>query len=142
MLHGPPPDRFPGGPAGLREFNERHETIEEPAPMTTLTESAAAQIRRMMKDQQKDPASVGVRLGVKPSGCSGFSYTIDFDGESADGDSVLEQHGIRLIIDAKSAPYLQDVQVDWAGGLLGSGFKFTNPQATKTCGCGESFSVN
>jgi len=98
--------------------------------MTTLTESAAAQIRRMMKDQQK------------PSGCSGFSYTIDFDGESADGDSVLEQHGIRLFIDAKSAPYLQDVQVDWAGGLLGSGFKFTNPQATKTCGCGESFSVN
>lgn len=110
--------------------------------MITLTESAAGQIRKMMAEQKLDPSAVGVRVGVKPSGCSGFSYTIDFDKGSKDGDDVSEQHGIRLVVDAGSAPYLKDVTIEWAGGLLGSGFKFTNPQATKTCGCGESFSIN
>lgn len=126
------------GPAGHSTGqidNRDHEMI-------TLTESAAKQIRKMMHEQKKDPAAVGVRLGVKPSGCSGFSYTIDFDEKSQEGDTVLSQHGIRVMIDSKSQPYLQDIQIDWAGGLLGSGFKFTNPQATKTCGCGESFSVS
>ncbi|HXI02746.1 MAG TPA: iron-sulfur cluster assembly accessory protein [Candidatus Saccharimonadales bacterium] len=110
--------------------------------MITLTESAAGQIRRMMAEQKLDPSATGVRVGVKPSGCSGFAYTIDFDKGSKDGDDVSEQHGIRLFVDAGSAPYLQGVTIEWAGGLLGSGFKFTNPQATKTCGCGESFNIN
>ena len=110
--------------------------------MIQLTESAAAQIRKMMAEQHKDPVAVGVRIGVKPSGCSGFSYTIDFDDASVEGDQVLEQHGIRVKVDPGSAPYLEGVSVDWAGGLLGSGFKFVNPKAVKTCGCGESFSVS
>ncbi len=110
--------------------------------MITLTESAAAQIRRMMVDQKLDPAGVGVRVAVKPSGCSGYSYTLDFQPQAAHGDEILDQHGIRIFLDPGSAPYLKGVQIDWAGGLLGAGFKFTNPQAAKTCGCGESFSLS
>ncbi len=110
--------------------------------MITVTESAAAQIRRMMIEQKLDPAGVGVRVAVKPSGCSGFSYTLDFQPQAAQGDEILDQHGIRIFLDPGSTPYLKDVQIDWAGGLLGAGFKFTNPQAVKTCGCGESFSVS
>lgn len=110
--------------------------------MITLSESAAAQVRRMMADQQLDPESTGLRVAVKPSGCSGFSYTLDFQPEASEGDAVLQQHGIRIFLDSGSTPYLNGVQIDWAGGLLGAGFKFTNPQAVKTCGCGESFNVS
>jgi iron-sulfur cluster assembly protein len=109
--------------------------------MISLTDSAAAQIRKMMSEQKLDSAEVGIRVGVKPSGCSGFSYTIDFEREGSEADQVFEQHGIRLYLSTDSAPYLQGTQIDWQGGLLGTGFKFTNPQSTKTCGCGESFSV-
>ncbi|MCI0546639.1 MAG: iron-sulfur cluster assembly accessory protein [Candidatus Rokubacteria bacterium] len=110
--------------------------------MITLSETAAEQIRKMMSEQKLDPAGTGVRVGVKPSGCSGFSYTLDFQPQPAEGDQVLTLHGLRIFLDSGSAPYLQGVLIDWAGGLLGAGFRFSNPQATKTCGCGESFSVS
>lgn len=108
--------------------------------MIALTEKAAVQIRRMMADQKLSPGATGVRVGVKPSGCSGLAYSIDFETTARDGDDVSEQHGLRVYLDAESAPYLEGTTVDWNGGLLGAGFRFSNPQAKKTCGCGESFS--
>jgi iron-sulfur cluster assembly protein len=109
--------------------------------MIEVTEGAATQIRRMMSEQKLDPAAVGVRVGVKASGCSGMSYTIDFETEARADDAVSEQHGLKIFMDSQSAPYLDGTRIDWNGGLLGSGFKFHNPQATRSCGCGESFSV-
>lgn len=109
--------------------------------MIDVTEKAAEQIRRMMKEQSLDTATVGVRVGVKPAGCSGLTYAIDFEHQGREGDQILSFHGLRFYVDASSAPYLEEVRIDWNGGLLGSGFKFSNPNATRTCGCGESFSV-
>jgi len=109
--------------------------------MIALTENAATQIRRMMNEQKLSPSDSGVRFGVKPAGCSGLSYTMDFDTLAKEGDQVATQHGIRIIIDAGAAPYLEGTEIDWKGGLLGAGFQFRNPNATRSCGCGESFSV-
>ena len=109
--------------------------------MIALTQNAAAQILRMMSEQKLSPAESGVRFGVKPAGCSGLSYTMDFDAAPKDGDQVATQHGIRIVVDAAAAPYLEGTEIDWKGGLLGAGFQFRNPNATRSCGCGESFSV-
>jgi iron-sulfur cluster assembly protein len=109
--------------------------------MISVTEEAAKQVRRMMDEQKLDSATHGIRIGVVPSGCSGMSYKLDFESGSKDDDQIVEAHGIKVYLDPKSAPYLENVQVDWNGGLLGAGFKFNNPQAQRTCGCGESFSV-
>ncbi len=109
--------------------------------MLAITDKAAVQIRRMMSDQKLTPEMIGVRVGVKPSGCSGLSYTLDFDDSVKEGDQVVESHGIRIYLDPGAAPYLEGTQIDWKDGLLGSGFQFINPQARRTCGCGESFSV-
>lgn len=92
-----------------------------------------------MRDQGLEQAAL--RVGVKPSGCSGLEYVLDVAGQPGPGDEVFEVEGLRLVIDAQSVPYLQDIRLDWGDGLLGSGFKFTNPNASKTCGCGKSFSV-
>jgi iron-sulfur cluster assembly protein len=109
--------------------------------MINMTERAAAQVRRMMAESRLDERSTGIRVGVKPAGCSGMAYTLDFETQARDGDQVLEQHGIKIYLDPASAPYLEGTSVDWKGGLLESGFRFVNPQAARTCGCGESFSV-
>lgn len=82
-----------------------------------------------------------LRVGVKPSGCSGLEYVMDFSTEPRPEDQVLEFSGLKVLIDANSAEYLQEIRLDWGEGLLGSGFKFSNPNASKTCGCGKSFSV-
>lgn len=82
----------------------------------------------------------GVRLGVKGGGCSGFSYVLEFDNPR-EGDKVLEQEGIEFYMDRKSAIYLKGILLDYRSGLKGKGFVFQNPNATSTCGCGESFSV-
>jgi len=109
--------------------------------MIQLTEQAAQQIRRMMTDQKLTPAEVGVRIGVKPAGCSGLAYSIDFDTATKEGDQIATFHGIRVFVDAAAVTYLDGTEIDWKGGLLGAGFQFRNPNAVKSCGCGESFSV-
>jgi iron-sulfur cluster assembly protein len=109
--------------------------------MIALTERAAEQIRRMLKDQKLTPEESGIRIGVKPAGCSGLTYTLDFESEARDGDQIATFHGVKVFVDAGAAPYLEGTEVDWKGGLLGAGFQFRNPNATKSCGCGESFSV-
>lgn len=104
----------------------------------TATESAIAQLKRLLADEAN--AVKGVRMAVKGGGCSGLSYVLDFD-KKRDGDNELEQDGIRFFMDRKSTIYLKGIVLDYKEGLQGKGFVFQNPNASSTCGCGESFSV-
>jgi iron-sulfur cluster assembly protein len=108
-------------------------------PVVTLSESAMKEVKRLMNVQGLTEG--GLRLGVKGGGCSGLSYTINFDEKIGEYDSVYDIDGIKVIVDAKSAIYLQGTQLDFQKDLMGGAFKFVNPNADKTCGCGESFSA-
>lgn len=108
--------------------------------MIQLTERAAKEVRRIFEEQNLPEATV-LRVGVKGGGCSGFSYTLGFDDKVAETDQVSEQEGIRVACDPKSFLYLNDTTLDFEESLMGRGFRFQNPNASKTCGCGESFSV-
>ncbi len=105
----------------------------------TLSESALNEVKRLMNVQGLTEG--GLRLGVKGGGCSGLSYTINFDDKIGQYDQVYEFDGVKIIVDAKSAIYLQGTQLDFHKDLMGGSFKFVNPNAQKTCGCGESFSA-
>ena len=106
----------------------------------TITEKAAVEILRI-KAENNIPDTHGLRVGVKGGGCSGLSYVLGFDSESKKGDKILELHGLTVFVDPKSLFYLSGTQLDFSDGLNGKGFVFNNPQATKTCGCGSSFSA-
>ena len=108
--------------------------------MILLTERAVKEIRRIVQEQ-KLPDGTALRVGVKGGGCSGFSYSLGFDDTVHENDQVLETHGMRVVCDPKSFLYLNGTEVDFEESLMGRGFKFGNPNATKSCGCGESFSV-
>jgi len=103
-----------------------------------VTPEAIAQLKQLQASEGEGKA--GVRLGVKGGGCSGFSYVLEF-GDPREGDNTLEQDGVLLFMDRKSAIYLKGIVLDFRSGLKGKGFSFDNPNATSTCGCGESFSV-
>ena len=107
--------------------------------MIEITPRAVDEVRKIMKAQGLVDSAL--RVGVKPSGCSGLEYVMDFTNKPNPEDQILEFSGLRVLIDANSADYLQEIRLDWGEGLLGSGFKFSNPNASKTCGCGKSFSV-
>lgn len=109
-----------------------------PKALIRATEGAIQELKRLM---EKEPSDVnGVRLAVKGGGCSGLSYVLEF-GQQRDGDHVIEQDGIRFLMDRKSSIYLKGIVLDYKEGLNSKGFVFQNPNATSTCGCGESFSV-
>ena len=108
--------------------------------MISITERAAKELRRIVQDQQL-PETTVVRLGVKGGGCSGFSYSLGFDDTVHEDDQVAETDGFRVVCDPKSFLYLNGTQLDFEESLMGRGFKFGNPNASKTCGCGESFTV-
>jgi len=105
----------------------------------TLTDSAVRQIKTLLS--RDDRVGHGLRVSVTDGGCSGFSYKLDFDKEEKPGDTVLDYDDLRVFIDANSAPYLKGTTIDFVSGLYGGGFKFSNPNATGTCGCGTSFSA-
>jgi len=105
-----------------------------------ITERAAKELRRIVEDQ-KLPEGTVLRVGVKGGGCSGFSYSLGFDDTVHEDDQVAETDGFRVVCDPKSFLYLNGTEVDFEESLMGRGFKFGNPNASKTCGCGESFSV-
>ncbi|WHZ24215.1 MAG: iron-sulfur cluster assembly accessory protein [Nitrospira sp.] len=109
------------------------------APVVTMSESAVKEVKRLINVQGLTEG--GLRLGVKGGGCSGLSYTINFDEKIGQYDAVYDIEGIKVIVDAKSAIYLQGTQLDFQKDLMGGQFKFVNPNANKTCGCGESFSA-
>jgi len=105
----------------------------------TLTPVAAVKVRTLLEGRGTPQG--GLRIGVRGGGCSGNSYFMEFcDAETA-GDQVLESHGVRLVVDARSAMLLGGTEVDYVEGLMGTGFKFNNPNVRHNCACGESFSV-
>ena len=108
--------------------------------MIQLTPRAVSEIRRILSDQNM-PAGTALRVGVKGGGCSGFSYTLGFDDQISEIDQASEVEGVRVVCDPKSFLYLNGTQIDFEDNLMGRGFKFGNPNAAKSCGCGESFSV-
>jgi iron-sulfur cluster assembly protein len=105
-----------------------------------LTDRARTEVRRIITDQ-KLPDATALRVGIKGGGCSGFSYTLGFDDEVGETDQVFDFDGLRVVCDPKSFLYLSGTELDFEESLMGRGFKFGNPNASKTCGCGESFSV-
>jgi iron-sulfur cluster assembly protein len=105
-----------------------------------ITDKAANQIRRIMEENAVTEGS-GLRVGVKGGGCSGLSYTMNFDPVSKESDTIVEYNGVRLFVDPKSLFYLIGTELDFSDGLNGKGFTFNNPNASKTCGCGQSFGV-
>lgn len=105
--------------------------------LISLTDAAIEKVQELV---QKEEAGKGLRLGVKGGGCSGLSYSIDFDFEK-EKDNIIEFDGFRLLLDPKSTIYLKGIELDHQSGLDGKGFVFQNPNASNTCGCGESFSI-
>ena len=104
--------------------------------MITLSESAAKKISALLENKEE----TGVRAAVRGGGCSGFTYVLDFDNQT-DSDRIIEDKGVEIYVDAKSLLYLMGTQIDFVDELNTSGFKFVNPNAKRTCGCGESFSI-
>jgi len=111
------------------------------APATlSLTDKAVKMVKITRDEESLDPSS-GLRVAVRGGGCSGFEYALDFELEARDNDLVLQYDDLAVYVDPISARYLAGTQIDYVLGTTGAGFKFNNPQATGTCGCGSSFAV-
>jgi iron-sulfur cluster assembly accessory protein len=112
-----------------------------PTMVMELTETAAGEVKNFMSSEEGLPETAGLRVRVVPGGCSGFQYSLNIEEDSRDGDYVLSEYGVRLFVDMFSAQYLNGVKIDYVSGMMGSGFTFTNPNATGGCGCGSSFTA-
>jgi iron-sulfur cluster assembly protein len=108
--------------------------------MITVSESAKEKVFNLMREENRPQNSI-IRVGVAGGGCSGLSYQLEFDTTLKEGDQVFEDKGVKIAVDKKSFLYLVGTELDYTGGLNGKGFVFNNPNASRTCGCGESFSV-
>ncbi len=108
--------------------------------MITVSENAKAHAINLMREENH-PEGTFIRVGVEGGGCSGLSYKLEFDNQMKDGDQQFEDKGIKIVVDRKSFLYLVGTELEYTGGLNGKGFVFNNPNATRTCGCGESFGV-
>lgn len=109
--------------------------------MIKVSEIAQKKIIDMMKEDGKNPATSFVRVGVQSGGCSGLLYNLSFDEHQNEGDKMIEDNGIKILVDKKSFLYIVGTTLDFSGGLNGKGLYFNNPNANRTCGCGESFSL-
>jgi iron-sulfur cluster assembly protein len=109
--------------------------------MIKVSESASKKIVDMMKDDGFDASHDYVRVGVKSGGCSGLSYDLTFDKQIGENDKVFEDNNVKIAVEKKSFLYLAGTILEFSGGLNGKGFVFNNPNASRTCGCGESFSL-
>ena len=118
----------------MTEIQERLTT----APLVSLTEAAATKIKQLLAEE----TDVGVlRIAIQGGGCSGFQYGLGFDTGAAEGDLELEQHGVTVVVDPFSAPYLRGAEVDYVDSIQAAGFAVNNPNAVASCGCGHSFQV-
>jgi iron-sulfur cluster assembly protein len=108
--------------------------------MITLTPRAIEELKKIMAQESPDEP-VALRVGVKGGGCSGLTYFLTLEKEERPGDKVLDFDGVKVLLDSKSAIYLEGTELDFTDGLSGSGFAFHNPKAVRTCGCGSSFAV-
>lgn len=108
--------------------------------MIKVKDSARIEVQRIITEKNAGPDSF-IRVGVQGGGCSGLMYELNFDTEMKEGDKSFEDNGIKIVVDMKSYLYLIGTELDFSGGLNGKGFSFINPNANRTCGCGESFSI-
>lgn len=108
--------------------------------MITVSNAAKEHAINLIKEENK-PEDTFIRVGVEGGGCSGLMYNLVFDNMLKEGDQLFEDNGIKVVVDRKSFLYLVGTELDYSGGLNGKGFIFKNPNATRSCGCGESFSV-
>jgi iron-sulfur cluster assembly accessory protein len=118
-----------------RSLLEAEPEVQSPV---VLTPKAIEMVKDAMA--RENLQGYGIRVGVVGGGCSGFQYSMDFENEAKEGDSVVDHGGVKLFLDPMSSMYLQGVTIDYIVGLQGAGFKFINPNAKNTCGCGQSFS--
>ncbi|HEA23514.1 hypothetical protein LCGC14_1047860 [marine sediment metagenome] len=109
--------------------------------MIQVSETAKKRVVNLMTEEGYDATKDYVRVGVKSGGCSGLSYELKFDNKKDDSDKVFEDNNVRILVDKKSFLYLVGTVLEYSGGLNGKGFVFNNPNAQRTCGCGESFSL-
>jgi iron-sulfur cluster assembly protein len=109
--------------------------------MIKVSDTASKRIFSMMHEDGFDPTKDFVRVGVKSGGCSGLSYELKFDKETHENDKVFEDNQVKIVVEKKSFLYLAGTILEFSGGLNGKGFVFNNPNASRTCGCGESFSL-
>ena len=109
--------------------------------MIKVSETAKLRVMALMAEGGFDASKDYVRVGVKSGGCSGLSYELDFDNKVSETDKIFEDNAVRIIVDKKSFLYLVGTVLEYSGGLNGKGFVFNNPNAQRTCGCGESFSL-
>ena len=115
-------------------------TIEREEIVVSLTETAAAKIKELQVTEPEGEAEV-LRVAVQGGGCSGFEYALGFDRGAQEGDLELEAHGVTVVVDPFSAPYLAGAEIDFLNSLEESGFKISNPNVASSCGCGHSFQV-
>lgn len=108
--------------------------------MVNITEAAKKKIFSLLEEEGLGKDAY-VKVGVSSGGCSGLSYKLDFTQDKAENDKLIEDNGVKILVDKKSLLYLAGTELDYSGGLNGKGFTFNNPNATRTCGCGESFAV-
>lgn len=109
--------------------------------MIKVSDHAKEKAIQLMTEDGFKPFEDYIRVGVKSGGCSGLEYVLKFDNEKTDADQIFEDNGIKIIVDKKSILYLAGTTLEYSGGLNGKGFIFNNPNANRTCGCGESFSL-
>jgi iron-sulfur cluster assembly protein len=115
-------------------------TVEQPTTLISLTERAATKIRSLMEQEPAGEAEV-LRVAIQGGGCSGFQYGLGFDSGATEGDVELHLHGVPVVVDPFSAPYLRGASIDYLETIQEAGFKIENPNATASCGCGHSFQV-
>ena len=114
------------------------EIVEQPATLMTLTESAAGKIKQLLAEEEDVTV---LRVAIQGGGCSGFQYGLGFDHGAQEGDLELELHGVTVVVDPFSAPYLRGAEIDYVDTIQASGFAINNPNAVSSCGCGHSFQV-
>src|SRR5580765_2485343 len=115
--------------------------VAAPSVELNVTDSAIAEIKKFLAGEEDLPETAGLRVRVVPGGCSGFQYSLNIEEASRQGDFILDDKGVRLFVDMFSAQYLNGVEIDYVTNVMGSGFTFTNPNATGSCGCGSSFTA-
>jgi iron-sulfur cluster assembly protein len=120
-------------------------SVEQQAPASgfqlVITDGAAAEVRKFIAAEQVPAETAGLRVSVLPGGCSGFKYSLNIEERALDDDLVMDVNGVRVFVDGFSAPYLTGVTIDYVSSMQGSGFTFSNPNASGGCGCGSSFTA-
>ena len=116
-------------------------SVDTSGIQVNLSEKAAAEVRKFIEAEQVPIEIAGLRVSVQPGGCSGFKYALNIDEKPEEDDIILDSSGVRLFVDGFSLQYLNGVTIDYVTSMQGSGFTFTNPNATGGCGCGSSFTA-